>query len=258
MLMLSLLNLKSNICFPHSYSDLGENEEAPDAINPMKCYELMKSTNKPAIVNHSTKQNPISSSSSSGRNEHVNVKRGLLAVKSRSTTAIPYIPSLANKRASLASVKSNSVSVMKTDGLSPAAPGPERKTSPSLASLSTAVFSPASTSGATPGSVGSKDTDPLKNVSSAVAVKDLPAPVVRSASRQRFQATVRNSLRKVQLELHNETSYLFSFIEYGIIGEVSQILTNQKRENSAFSLLIGRNLRPFPNNFVLYTVTIQT
>ena len=28
-------------------------------------------------------------------------------------------------------------------------------------------------------------------------------------------------------------------IEYEIIGEGSQILTNQKRENSAFSLLIG-------------------
>ena len=160
----------------------------------MKCYELMKSTNKPANVNHCTKQNTVSSSSHCGRN--VNVKRGLLAVKSRSTTALPYIPSHANKRASLASVKSNSVSVLKTDGLSPAAPGPERKTSPSLASLSTAVFSPASTSGATPGSVGSKDTDPLKSVSSAV--KDLPAPIVRSASRQRFQATVRNSLRKVE------------------------------------------------------------
>ena len=28
-------------------------------------------------------------------------------------------------------------------------------------------------------------------------------------------------------------------IEYDIIGEGSQILTHQKRENSAFSLLIG-------------------
>ena len=41
-------------------------------------------------------------------------------------------------------------------------------------------------------------------------------------------------------------------IEYGIIGEGSQILTNHKRENSVFSILIGRNLRPFPDNTVLY------
>ena len=45
-------------------------------------------------------------------------------------------------------------------------------------------------------------------------------------------------------------------IEYEIIGEGSQISTNQKRENSAFSLLIGRNLRPFPDNFVLYNFTL--
>ena len=41
-------------------------------------------------------------------------------------------------------------------------------------------------------------------------------------------------------------------IEYEIIGEGSQISTNQKPGNSAFSLLIGGNLRPFPDNFVLY------
>ena len=41
-------------------------------------------------------------------------------------------------------------------------------------------------------------------------------------------------------------------IEYEIIGEGSQISTNQKPGNSAFSLLIGQNLRPFPDNFVLY------
>ena len=39
------------------------------------------------------------------------------------------------------------------------------------------------------------------------------------------------------------------FIEYGIFGEGSHIPTNQKRENGAFSLLIGRNTRP-----VLYNV----
>ena len=51
--------------------------------------------------------------------------------------------------------------------------------------------------------------------------------------------------------------FLLSFlsedlIEYEIIGEGSQILTNQKQESTVFSLLIGRNLRHFPDNFVLY------
>ena len=41
-------------------------------------------------------------------------------------------------------------------------------------------------------------------------------------------------------------------IEYGISGEGSHISTNQNRENSAFSLLIGLNLRPFLENTVLY------
>ena len=40
-------------------------------------------------------------------------------------------------------------------------------------------------------------------------------------------------------------------IEYGFIREGSPILINQKRENRAFSTLIGRNLRPFPDNTVL-------
>ena len=41
-------------------------------------------------------------------------------------------------------------------------------------------------------------------------------------------------------------------IEHGIIGEGSQISTNQKRENSAFSFLIGQNFRPFLEHTVLY------
>ena len=41
-------------------------------------------------------------------------------------------------------------------------------------------------------------------------------------------------------------------IEYDIFGEGSQISTNQERENTVFSLLIGRNLRPFPKNTVLF------
>ena len=45
-----------------------------------------------------------------------------------------------------------------------------------------------------------------------------------------------------------------SSIEYEIIGEGSQISTNQKRESTVSWLLIGRNLRPFPDNFVLYYI----
>ena len=41
------------------------------------------------------------------------------------------------------------------------------------------------------------------------------------------------------------------FIEYGIFGEGSQILPNQKRESTVFSPLIGRNLGPFSENTVL-------
>ena len=44
--------------------------------------------------------------------------------------------------------------------------------------------------------------------------------------------------------------------ECGIIGEGSQISTNQKRECTVFSLLIGRNLGaiPSPKNTVLYNI----
>ena len=49
-----------------------------------------------------------------------------------------------------------------------------------------------------------------------------------------------------------------AIIEYGIIGEGSQILANQKRENSAFSILMCRNLGPFPDNTVLYLSIIQS
>ena len=55
-------------------------------------------------------------------------------------------------------------------------------------------------------------------------------------------------------------SYLVSYwlmtshIEYEIIGEGSQILTNQKRESTVSWLLIGQNLRLFPDNFVLYNI----
>ena len=41
-------------------------------------------------------------------------------------------------------------------------------------------------------------------------------------------------------------------IEYGIFGEGSHILTSQKRENGSFSILIVRNIRPFPENTVPY------
>ena len=49
---------------------------------------------------------------------------------------------------------------------------------------------------------------------------------------------------------------IFPLIEYGIFerkGLISHILSNQKGENSAFSLLIGWKLRPFPENNLLYS-----
>ena len=43
---------------------------------------------------------------------------------------------------------------------------------------------------------------------------------------------MRKDLNKRTIETHSN-------IEYGISVEGSQILTNQKRENSAFSILVG-------------------
>ena len=43
-------------------------------------------------------------------------------------------------------------------------------------------------------------------------------------------------------------------IEYGIFGEGSHISANQNQENSGFSILIGSNWTPFPENTVLYYV----
>ena len=50
---------------------------------------------------------------------------------------------------------------------------------------------------------------------------------------------------------------MLAIIEYGIFGEGSRISTNQKRENSALLILIGRNLRPYPDNTALYNVVIS-
>ena len=41
------------------------------------------------------------------------------------------------------------------------------------------------------------------------------------------------------VEVANNYKLLLQVIEYGIFGEGSQILTNQKPENSAVSILIG-------------------
>ena len=41
-------------------------------------------------------------------------------------------------------------------------------------------------------------------------------------------------------------------IEYGIFGAGSQISTNQRRESTVSSLLIGLDLRPFPDNTELH------
>ena len=46
-------------------------------------------------------------------------------------------------------------------------------------------------------------------------------------------------------------------IENSIFGEGSQISTNQKGESTVFSLLIGRNLRPFPENTVVHFLLLS-
>ena len=50
----------------------------------------------------------------------------------------------------------------------------------------------------------------------------------------------------------------FNEIQYEIFGEGSHISTNQRQESTVFSLLIGRNVRPFPENFVLYCLLFWT
>ena len=60
---------------------------------------------------------------------------------------------------------------------------------------------------------------------------------------------------RVKLKENKEWS-IKCLIENGIFGKGSQISTNQKRKNSAFSLLISWNLWPFPGNTVLtYVLT---
>ena len=59
------------------------------------------------------------------------------------------------------------------------------------------------------------------------------------------------------VEICDPSSIILYSIEYEIIGEGSQILTNQKRESIVSWLLIGRNLRPFPDNFVLYRAYLK-
>ena len=76
--------------------------------------------------------------------------------------------------------------------------------------------------------------------------------------RELFYFRTTSRLAQMRYGLASRTvpaSVLVSFyrlsIKYEIVGKGSQISTNQKRENSAFSLLIVQNLRPFPDNFVL-------
>ena len=47
-----------------------------------------------------------------------------------------------------------------------------------------------------------------------------------------------------------------SFMQYGIFGARTQILTNQKGGNTAFSLLTDRNLGSFPRNTVRYCLQL--
>ena len=97
-----------------------------------------------------------------------------------------------NKKLSLGDVcKSLSSSILQSE--SSARSG--IKTSPSLASLSTAAFSAAVSSGSAPISTEVKGVESPDNA--APSVKNLPTPIVRAPSRQRFQATVKSSIKKV-------------------------------------------------------------
>ena len=54
--------------------------------------------------------------------------------------------------------------------------------------------------------------------------------------------------------MSRQVACLTDLIEYGIFREGSHISTNQKRENGAFSPLIGQNMITFPENTVLCRV----
>ena len=59
--------------------------------------------------------------------------------------------------------------------------------------------------------------------------------------------------RAVTCEMNVQMFFVLTqYIEHGIIGEGSPISTNQNREKTVFLLLIGLNLRPLPDNTVLY------
>ena len=51
--------------------------------------------------------------------------------------------------------------------------------------------------------------------------------------------------------------FLSHRLEYGTSGEGSQISTNQKRESTVFSPLIGRNLRPFPEKYRTLSLSVS-
>ena len=56
----------------------------------------------------------------------------------------------------------------------------------------------------------------------------------------------------------NHTSWWWNSIKYRArnFWEWSQISTNQERVSTVFSLLIGKNVKPFPENTVLYQLQL--
>ena len=60
------------------------------------------------------------------------------------------------------------------------------------------------------------------------------------------------ALNNIIFELTINVNLYQYVLEYEIIGEGSQISANQKQESTVSWLLIGRNLRPFPDNFALF------
>ena len=79
--------------------------------------------------------------------------------------------------------------------------------------------------------------------------------LVKSAIFTLFKAFLNSSLYQLFLNFFF-SSFQVVVLEYGIFEEGPQISTNQKRENTAFSLLIGRNMRPFPKITVLYKLLL--
>ena len=81
-------------------------------------------------------------------------------------------------------------------------------------------------------------------------IRKFPTPAVKTQTRL-IQPFISSHLLFFNYRLNCNYNYK----DY-IFGEGSQISTNQKRKNTVFSILMGSNLRHFPENTVLYNSSI--